>query len=149
MAKLVTLLPQSGNREQWMFTFYAARGIPAHGMVLPILKSSSTKPVWKCLHKYSQRCVSTVILNLVKLTMKSKCPNIYARSVSEPQETPHVSACLLAPLPSSWEYVQASQMMEVRHMEQGLVVPVTSAKTNCDGPTPRHLSKHSQKSADL
>lgn len=50
----------------------------------------------------------------------------------------------LHPLPSSWEQFQASQMTEVRHMEQGLAVPVTSAKTNLDGPTPRYLSKHSQ-----
>lgn len=85
-----------------------------------------------------------VILYLVKLTRKIKYHHLDASSEPEPQETPHVSACSLAPLPSSWEQFQASQMTEVRHMERGLAVPVTSAKTNLDGPTPRYLSKHSQ-----
>lgn len=109
-------------------------------MVLSIKLSllSSTKS------KYSQRCVSIVILNLVKMKMKMKHHNLYARSKPEHRETSHVSACSLAPLPSPWEHARAREMIEGRHMEQGLVVPVISAKTNVDGPTPRHLSKHSQ-----
>lgn len=115
-------------------------------MVLPILKlglSSSTKPVWK------KTLINTIRGVLPwwfyeELTMKINYHSLYASSEPEPQETPHVSAWSLAPLPSSWEQFQASQMIEVRHMEWGLAVPVTSAKTNPDGPTPRYLSKHSQ-----
>jgi hypothetical protein len=68
----------------------------------------------------------------------------YANSEPESQEASHVYACLLALLPSPWEHAQASWLMELRHMEQGLVVPITSAKANIDQPTPSHWNKCSQ-----
>lgn len=148
MGKLVTSHPRLANKEQRMFTFFLfSRGFQAMEWCYPYL--SWVFPLWLNLseknpHKYCQGYVSMVILHLVKLTMKIKYHSLYASSEPEPQETPHVSAWSLAPLPSSWEQFQASQMIEVRHMERGLAVPVTAAKTNPDGPTPRYLSKHSQ-----
>lgn len=80
MRSLVTLYSQLGSRNKFwyppgflFFPLFLQSNPPTHRMVLPAFRVghlSSIKPLWKCPHRYAQRCDSQVIPNLVKRTMK-------------------------------------------------------------------------------
>lgn len=77
--RLVTLCSESGSRERDGLVFRSFP--PLHSVLGPqhtysvsltfrVCLPSSAKPLWKHLPKHSQRSVSMVILNPIKLTMR-------------------------------------------------------------------------------
>lgn len=57
------------------FALFIQSEAPAWGMLPPTFRTSLlslVKPLWKNLHRHTQKCLSIVIINPVKLTVKAK-----------------------------------------------------------------------------
>lgn len=73
---------QEADRDEcWLLAYlflFCLSQTPPHGMVPPTLRvgvHSLVKYIWKYLYRHTQRCISTVILRLVKLIIKINCHN--------------------------------------------------------------------------